>query len=121
MAATLYGVNAAVVGLLASALYSPVWTSAVRSSGDFAIATVGFLLLTRVTGHADYGSHVLPAMVVLGTGLGLSFVPITISATNGVAASDSGLASGLGKANSVSEATPLSLWQRTHWAAWRTG
>jgi chromate transporter len=47
MAATLYGVNAAVVGLLASALYSPVWTSAVRSSGDFAIATVGFLLLTR--------------------------------------------------------------------------
>jgi EmrB/QacA subfamily drug resistance transporter len=59
------------------------------------ISTVGFLLLTRVSGHPDYTSHVLPAMLVLGTGLGMSFVPITISATSGVAAADSGLASGL--------------------------
>jgi EmrB/QacA subfamily drug resistance transporter len=59
------------------------------------ISTVGFVLLTRVSGHDDYSSHVLPAMFVLGSGLGLSFVPITISATNGVAAGDSGLASGL--------------------------
>jgi EmrB/QacA subfamily drug resistance transporter len=59
------------------------------------VSTAGFLLLTRVTGHGDYGSHVLPAMIVLGTGLGMSFVPITIAATNGVATSDSGLASGL--------------------------
>jgi MFS family permease len=34
-------------------------------------------------------------MVVLGVGLGMSFVPITIAATNGVASGDSGLASGL--------------------------
>lgn len=47
MAALLSGVNAAVVGLLASALYSPVWTSAVRSSVDFAVATLGFFLLVR--------------------------------------------------------------------------
>lgn len=47
MAAVLSGVNAAVVGLLASALYSPVWTSAVRSGIDFAVAAVGLLLLTR--------------------------------------------------------------------------
>jgi EmrB/QacA subfamily drug resistance transporter len=60
-----------------------------------AITTVGFVLLTAVNGHADYGSHLLPAMIVLGLGLGLSFVPITIAATNGVAAADSGLASGL--------------------------
>jgi len=59
------------------------------------VATAGFLLLTRVTGHGDYASHVLPAMIVIGTGLGLSFVPITIAATNGVASGDSGLASGL--------------------------
>src|SRR3954451_15027485 len=58
-------------------------------------STVGFLLLTRVSGHSDYASHVLPAIIVLGAGLGLSFVPITIAATNGVAASESGLASGL--------------------------
>jgi len=59
------------------------------------VSTVGFVLLTRVTGHGDYASHVLPAMIVIGTGLGLSFVPITIAATNGVASGDSGLASGL--------------------------
>jgi chromate transporter len=47
MAALLAGVNAAVVGLLATALYSPVWTSAVRSELDFAIAAIGFFLLTR--------------------------------------------------------------------------
>jgi EmrB/QacA subfamily drug resistance transporter len=59
------------------------------------VSTAGFVLLTRVSGHADYASHVLPAMIVLGAGLGMSFVPITIAATNGVAASESGLASGL--------------------------
>lgn len=47
MAAILAGVNAAVVGLLATALYSPVWISAVRSGIDFAIAAIGFFLLTR--------------------------------------------------------------------------
>jgi EmrB/QacA subfamily drug resistance transporter len=59
------------------------------------IATVGFVLLTRVSGHSDYWSHILPAMIVLGSGLGLSFVPVTIAATTGVAPGDSGLASGL--------------------------
>ncbi|MGB0092126.1 MAG: MFS transporter, partial [Solirubrobacteraceae bacterium] len=59
------------------------------------ISTVGFVLLTRVSGHGDYASHVAPAMVVLGAGLGTSFVPITIAATNGVAPGDSGLASEL--------------------------
>jgi EmrB/QacA subfamily drug resistance transporter len=59
------------------------------------VSTVGFVLLTRVSGHSDYATHVLPAFVVLGVGLGMSFVPITIAATNGVAAGDSGLASGL--------------------------
>ena len=59
------------------------------------ISTAGFVLLTRVSGHGDYASHLLPAMLVLGIGLGMSFVPITIAATNGVAAADSGLASGL--------------------------
>jgi chromate transporter len=47
MTAALAGVNATVVGLLASALYAPVWTSAVQSGRDFAIAVLGFLLLVR--------------------------------------------------------------------------
>jgi chromate transporter len=44
--AMMRGVNAAVVGLLGAALYNPVWTSSVKTSGDFAIALVGFVLLT---------------------------------------------------------------------------
>jgi chromate transporter len=44
--AAMRGVNAAVVGLLGAALYSPVWTSSVRSPGDFGVALVGFVLLT---------------------------------------------------------------------------
>ena len=44
--AAMAGVNAAVVGLLASALYDPVWTGAVRGPADFAIAATGFALLT---------------------------------------------------------------------------
>jgi chromate transporter len=41
----LAGVNAAVVGLLAAALYNPVWVSAVRDTKDFAIALIAFALL----------------------------------------------------------------------------
>jgi chromate transporter len=44
--AAMRGINAAVVGLLASALYNPVWVSAVREPADFAIAAAGFVLLT---------------------------------------------------------------------------
>jgi EmrB/QacA subfamily drug resistance transporter len=59
------------------------------------ISTAGFIVLTRASGHGDYASHVLPALVIIGIGLGMSFVPITIAATTGVAPEDSGLASGL--------------------------
>ncbi|HJZ20876.1 MAG TPA: chromate efflux transporter [Bradyrhizobium sp.] len=44
--ATMRGVNAAVVGLLGAALYNPVWTTSVHDIRDFAIALVGFVLLT---------------------------------------------------------------------------
>lgn len=43
--AFLRGVNAAVVGILALALFDPVWRSAVFTSLDFALALAGFLLL----------------------------------------------------------------------------
>jgi len=41
----LKGVNAAVVGLLLAALYTPVWTSAIFSAADFALGVAAFLLL----------------------------------------------------------------------------
>lgn len=39
------GINAAVVGLLLAALYDPVFTSGVRSAGDFALVLAAFALL----------------------------------------------------------------------------
>lgn len=41
------GVNAAVVGVLISAFIHPVWTSAMRSAYDLAVALVAFALLVR--------------------------------------------------------------------------
>lgn len=41
----LLGINAAVVGLLLAALYTPVWTSAIRDKADFGLAVAAFGLL----------------------------------------------------------------------------
>ncbi len=60
--AALRGVNAAVVGLLLAALYHPVWTSAIASPYDFALAVAGFLLL--------FVWKVPPWLVVLLSALG---------------------------------------------------
>lgn len=43
--AAMRGSNAAVVGILAAALYDPVWTGAVLSPLDFALALAGFVAL----------------------------------------------------------------------------
>src|SRR5579859_1097298 len=67
--AAMAGINAAVVGLLAAALYNPVWISAVQSSADFAVAAAGFVLL--VVWRAP------PLLVVLAcaaAGVGLAVV-----------------------------------------------
>ena len=67
--AIMRGVNAAVVGLLGAALYNPVWTSAVKTPGDFALALVGFVLLT--VWHTP--PLVVVALSALG-GIGLALI-----------------------------------------------
>ncbi|TDY72857.1 chromate transporter [Leptospira meyeri] len=42
---SMLGINASVVGILLAALYQPVWTSAILSPKDFALAISGFLFL----------------------------------------------------------------------------
>ena len=59
--AVMRGINAAVVGLLGAALYSPIWTSAVQRPRDFAVALVGFILLV--------GWKAPPVVVVLVSAL----------------------------------------------------
>jgi len=55
------GINAGVVGILVSALYDPVWTSAIHSKADFGLALLSFGLLTV--------GRIPPALVVLLAGL----------------------------------------------------
>lgn len=55
------GINAAVVGVLAAALYDPVWTNAIQSKADFGLALAAFGLLV-------YG-RVSPLLVVFGAAL----------------------------------------------------
>ena len=43
--AALVGINAAVVGILAAALFDPVWSSTIESATDFALAAAAFGLL----------------------------------------------------------------------------
>ena len=62
------GANAAVVGILAAALYDPVWTSAVGTPLDFGLAAVAFLAL--VLWKAPPWSVVL-GLVIVGGSLGL--------------------------------------------------
>ena len=51
--------------------------------------------LTRLPIRADYFGDLFPAFIVGGSGLGLSFVPVTIASLQGVARAEAGIASGL--------------------------
>lgn len=46
MASAIAGINATVVGMLAAALYDPIFTSSIHSNSDLAIAVVAFSMLT---------------------------------------------------------------------------
>jgi EmrB/QacA subfamily drug resistance transporter len=60
-----------------------------------ALATISVGLLTQVPVDGHYLRDLLPAFVLGGTGLGFSFVPVTIASLAGVDRADAGVASGL--------------------------
>jgi EmrB/QacA subfamily drug resistance transporter len=60
-----------------------------------ALGVVGLLYFARVPTHGTYAKDILPMIVVVSIGMGLTFVPCTLLATTNVDASDAGLASGL--------------------------
>jgi chromate transporter len=66
--AAMRGINAAVVGLLGTALYNPAWTSAVQNETDFAVAVAGFVLLV-VWRTPPLVVVVLSAVAGLGLGM----------------------------------------------------
>jgi EmrB/QacA subfamily drug resistance transporter len=58
-----------------------------------AAASQGLLLRLPVHGH--YVTDLLPSFVLIGIGMGVAFVAVTIAALQGVSATDAGIASGL--------------------------
>jgi len=60
-----------------------------------AFATAGMIVLTQLPVHGRYASDLLPGLLPIGLGLGLTFVPITLAGTSEVSPEDAGLASGL--------------------------
>jgi MFS family permease len=55
----------------------------------------GLVLLARIPADASYPAQILPAFLMTGLGMGLSFVPLQIAAQAGVPAERAGLAAGL--------------------------
>ncbi|MFJ4920926.1 MFS transporter [Streptomyces sp. NPDC088725] len=57
------------------------------------LAAGGMYTLTFLDVHSNYAEHILPGTVLIGLGLGLTFMPAISTATTGVAPQDSGVTS----------------------------
>jgi EmrB/QacA subfamily drug resistance transporter len=79
---------------VASKLVTKVAAKPVLVTG-LALTAAGMLMLWRLPADSGYLTHVLPAFLTVGLGLGMSFVPVQIAAFTGVDKSESGLAAGL--------------------------
>ena len=60
-----------------------------------ATLTAGLVYFTQVSVGGSYVGDLLPGFLLIGIGIGFSFVPISIAALAGVQAAEAGLASGL--------------------------
>ncbi|MEU7897327.1 MFS transporter [Nonomuraea sp. NPDC049152] len=79
---------------LASNLVTKVAAKPVLLAG-LVLSVIGLLLLSRLPVDAGYLTGVLPAFLVVGLGLGMSFVPLQVAAFSGVGKAEAGLAAGL--------------------------
>ncbi|MGW6903107.1 MFS transporter [Streptomyces sp. NPDC054940] len=61
----------------------------------FVVAALGMLLLTQLEIGSSYAALLLPAMVLLGLGMGTAFMPAMSLATQGVKPQDAGVASAM--------------------------
>jgi EmrB/QacA subfamily drug resistance transporter len=59
------------------------------------LAAVGMFLMSGLPWNGSYVSDLLPGLMFIAVGMGMTFVPITLMATTGVSDDDAGLASGL--------------------------
>jgi predicted MFS family arabinose efflux permease len=59
-----------------------------------ALTTVGALLLSMADGSSHFASDLLPGLLVMGFGLGMGFVSVSVTAMAGIPAQHAGMASG---------------------------
>ena len=79
---------------ISSKLVERVPPRAVAAPG-LLIAAAGLYWLSLLAPGASYAGHVLPALFLTYFGLGLGFMPMTLTAVHGVAAEQSGVASAI--------------------------
>jgi EmrB/QacA subfamily drug resistance transporter len=79
---------------VAAQLVTRVGVKPVLVTGMTAL-TLGLLYFTQVSVGGSYLGDLLPGFLIIGVGIGFSFVPISIAALAGVTPSEAGLASGL--------------------------
>jgi EmrB/QacA subfamily drug resistance transporter len=63
--------------------------------GGMGLGLTAMILLSRLTPHGAYVTHVLPGLVLSGVAMGLIFAPAFSTATLGVRSSDAGIASAM--------------------------
>jgi EmrB/QacA subfamily drug resistance transporter len=90
----LMAANGVAATQLASRLMPHLRTRLLVTPG-LVVATVGVGLLTRLTPGASYATHVLPAELLLGLGLGIALVPCISTATNNADPRDVGITSAM--------------------------
>lgn len=57
------------------------------------LAAGGMVILTQMTVDSSYTGEILPALLLMGLGMGLTFMPVFSTATAGVAPQDAGVTS----------------------------
>ena len=86
--------TAVVASGIAQALVTRLGVKPVLAAG-MALLGAGLVLFTQVPVDGTYVADLLPGFLLVGVGLGFSFVPVSIAALAGVAGREAGLASGL--------------------------
>jgi len=109
-----------VVAGLAQWLTTKVGPRIVMALG-LALSTAGLVWYAQIRVHGTYVHDLLPGYLLVGFGLALSFIPVSVAALAGVGPRDAGLASGLlntsqqvGGAIGVAVATSVAVSHATH-------
>ncbi|WP_369044353.1 MFS transporter [Streptomyces sp. Midd1] len=79
---------------ISARLLSRVPARALMVPGMF-LAACGLLILTQLGVDSSYATHVLPAELIMGLGMGLTFMPVFSTATQGIRPQDAGVTSAM--------------------------